>query len=105
MKFSNLFLLGLLAILKSKLVTSDNCVQKMEVCTPRIETICEDVTRTQMYVKDNDYCFEALKTVCTPSESEATFEACNYYPEPKKEETEVQVLGYPSLSFTLTMEY
>ena len=92
MKFSNLFLLGLLAILKSKLVSSDNCVQKMEVCTPQIETICEDVTRMQMSVKDTDYCYKQQRTVCLPTEILNIHEMCNAFPgDPATEEIEVIV--------------
>jgi hypothetical protein len=80
----------------------------MEVCTPQIETICEDVTRTQMYVKDNDYCYDNIKTVCTPRETEVPFKVCEYYPDPVTEETEVIVKdlsGNIISSFPLNIDY
>merc|ERR1712037_630209 len=60
-----------------------------EVCVPAFTTQTTPITLAVKEVKDNDYCYDQIRTVCTVTESVNQHELCTYSYGPKSETMKV----------------
>jgi len=62
-------------------------VETAEVCTPVIETVCEDVSLPIKIIVDVDFTYTVTRTVCSVSIDVIPQEVCSYSYEQKTEDT------------------
>jgi len=61
--------------------------EKSQICTPVIDRICESVPLPIKIIKDVDFTYDIIKTVCTESIETVPFEVCKYTYKNKYEDT------------------
>merc|ERR1712203_295620 len=62
-----------------------------EVCVPAFTTQTTPITLAVKEVKDNDYCYDQIRTVCTVTESVNQHELCTYSYGPKTDTLPAQI--------------
>ena len=62
-----------------------------EVCVPAFTETVTPVTLAVKEVKDNDYCYDQIRTVCTETSTTNQHELCTYSYAPKTETLPAQV--------------
>ena len=65
----------------------EDVVEYAEVCTPTIETSCEDVELPIKRVVDKEFCYTVTRTVCTESIEKIPQEVCTYSYQKKYQDT------------------
>ena len=58
-----------------------------EVCTPALETVCEDVELPIKRIVDQEFCYTVTRTVCTESIEVIPQQVCSYSYQKKYEDT------------------
>merc|ERR1739838_647095 len=74
-----------------------------EVCVPAFTTQTTPITLAVKEVKDNDYCYDQIRTVCTVTESVNEHELCTYSYGPKLDVLPARItqVGYVDKSETM----
>ena len=70
----------------------EDVTEDAEVCTPTLETSCENVELPIKKIVEGEYCYEVARTVCTESTETVDNEVCVYDYSKKYEDTEAQTV-------------